>query len=246
MLSFHNHLLRDFPPEALEILAPHLEWVEFKRGARLYETGQEANHVYFPESGIVSLVLRVSGREIESSIIGNEGLVGMPALLGQERTISEAVIQMEGEGYRMSAQILAQMFKQGGGLQERLLSYIAAVLAQSTQLALCSHVHTPQERLARWLLMVADRAADATEGAGSEHSLKFNLAPEFLAQMVGTDIANASAQVGVMQRAGLLAFSGNKFELCSREEMEDAACDCYRHISTAFARSENRGRSLRP
>lgn len=236
MKSYRNHLLRGLSPEILAVFRPHLELIELKRSARLFEAGQQAEHVYFPEAGMVSLVLRASGREVESSVVGREGLVGMPILLGQERTIAEAVVQMEGEALRMPAAVLKREFKRGGVLQERLLAYIAAVLGQSTQLALCSHVHTPQERLALWLLMTADRAGDASKGTGLEYALKFDLPPEFLAQMVGTDVSNAAAQVGVMQRAGLLSYSGNRFELCSREEMEDAACDCYGYIHSAFTR----------
>lgn len=243
MELFRNHLLRDLPPETQSDLLPHMERVEFKAGDVLYETGQSATKVYFPESGVISLVSHVSGHEIDSSIIGREGLVGMPILLGQERTLSDAVVLIEGEGLSMPAGALERKFKEGGPLQERLLAYVAAVLAQSTQLALCSHVHTPQERLARWLLMIADRAGSPGTGTSnaeskSECSLQFNLAPEFLAQMVGTDVVNATAQVGVMERAGLLSFGGTHFELCSRSEMIDASCDCYVFIRDAFGRSE--------
>jgi CRP-like cAMP-binding protein len=236
MTSYRNHLLRSFRAADLALLHTSLEPVRLKRGECLFEVGQEAQFVYFLEAGMVSLVLRVSGHEVETSVVGREGMVGMPILLGQSRTITEAVVHLEGEGWRMPASILEQAFKGGGPLQERLLSYISAVLAQNTQLAMCSHVHTPQERLARWLLMTADRAGDAAGGAETESALKFDLAPEFLAQMVGTDAGNAAAQIGVMQRAGLLAFSGNRFEICSRQDMEDASCDCYFHIREAFAR----------
>jgi CRP-like cAMP-binding protein len=122
-------------------------------------------------------------------------------------------------------------FKRGGEVQAILLAYVASVLAQSTQFALCSHVHTQQERLACWLLMTADRAGGPRATRGS---LEFNLPPEFLAQMLATDTSMAMATVGTMQRAGLLTYSGNRFRLAGRRDMEDASCDCYSHIRHTF------------
>lgn len=220
-----NLVLRSLPAADLVRLQPRLEAVSLSTGQILYLPGEAARYGYFVNAGLVSLVLGSSGGlEVEVSVVGREGLVGANIILGNDRTINEAVVQVPGHAWRASVEVLEAEFKRGGALQERLLAYVHALLAQSTQLALCSHVHTPQERLSRWLLMVSDSIqADA-----------FDLSVEFLAKMIGSDAHAVAATTDVLRRADLVEYANGRITILNRQELEESTCDCYALIRDEY------------
>lgn len=213
-----NLLLRSLPDADFARLRPRLEAVSLSTGQVLYSPGEAARYGYFVNTGLVSLVLSSSGGfEVEVSVVGREGLAGANIILGNDRTINEAVVQIPGGAWRASVQVLEEEFKRGGALQHALLAYVHALLAQSTQLALCSHVHTPQERLSRWLLMVSD----------SIQADSFDLDAEFLATMLGSDIHAVAATIDVLRRADIVEYVHSRILILNREELEESTCDCY-------------------
>ena len=137
-----NQLLAALPAEDYERLLPHLEFVTLPLGLVVFESGSKLRHLYFPASGIVSLLYAMeSGASTEIAVIGNEGVVGIALFMGGESTPSRAVVQSAGYGYRLKAAVLKKEFELGGTLQHLLLRYIQALIAQMAQTAVCNRHH---------------------------------------------------------------------------------------------------------
>src|SRR5690349_4216771 len=157
-VSARNGLLATLSPENLNCLAPQLERVPLPVGTRLVEPNTPIEHVYFLEAGIASVVATTpQGRRIEAGIVGREGLSGIPALLGLDRTPHECFIQTAGEGVRIGADDLRRAMAVSPSLHQHLLRFVQAFMVQVGQTALASGSCPLEQRSARWLLMCHDR-----------------------------------------------------------------------------------------
>ncbi len=157
-----NQLLNALSASEYEHLEPDLTLVPLKRGTILYEPREVIENVYFPQSGIISLIsIMEDGATTEISLIGHQGMVGLPIILGSHYCISQAMVQISGTAFRLKSSTLKQAFQQGGNLQKILLLYIQAQLAQIAQYSACNRQHTILERLSRWLLLVQDGTRQA-------------------------------------------------------------------------------------
>jgi CRP-like cAMP-binding protein len=184
-------------------------------------------HCYFVETGVVSKVTILrDGDPVEVGIVGSEGFVGLPAVLGAEQSPNEAVVQLAGSAIRIDAKHLRTAFLESAAIRGILLLYAQAMTVQVTQTAACNCRHEAQQRLARWLLMVDD---------------KFSIRPlpltqEYLGMMLGVRRQQVSLAAKKLQRAGLIDYRHGQIEVRDRAGLEKAACECYGTVANEFAR----------
>lgn len=233
MLTHHslqtpvNRLLAALPAEEYQRLVPYLEWSPLPLAQVIHKPGDPITHVYFPHRALVSLLSTMEdGSAIEVGLIGGEGITGVPALLGDGTSVHRAFVQVAGDSVRLPVEVLKSEFLRGGKLQSLILRYMQALFTQVSQSAACNRLHSLEERLARWLLLVQD-ALDSSE---------LPLTQEFIAQMIGVRRSGVTVAAGNLQQAGMICYSRGKITIQSRESLEETACECYRAIKTEFAR----------
>ncbi|MCA1557284.1 MAG: Crp/Fnr family transcriptional regulator, partial [Acidobacteria bacterium] len=154
-----NRILAALPRREYERLLPDLELIPLPLDVSLYKSGDFIEHVYFPNEGVISLITHMkSGAAIEVGLIGMDGMVGIPVLLGDKIAFEEAVVQIPGSAMRMKSEKLKNGLKKAHNpLLTELLLYTRILMKQVLQTAACNRLHTMEERLARWLLMCHDR-----------------------------------------------------------------------------------------
>lgn len=222
-----NRLLAALPEAEYERLAARSEHVEMSTGAVLYHPADKMQQVYFPSTGTISVLAMVStGTSVEVGMVGNEGMFGVPVVLGTTTAPTQAVVQIPGEGLVLSADVLREEFKRGGVLQDLLLRYTQAFIIQISQTAVCNSLHPIDGRLARWLLMCHDRA----------RSDELPLTHEFLAEMLAVRRAGVTEAVGRLQRIGLIGGRRGHITILDRAGLEGATCECYAEVKEEFRR----------
>lgn len=226
-LPIENKILAALSPAEYQRLVPHLEQVTLSVKQVLYEASEPITHVYFPNQAIASLVcIQEDGSTVEAGMVSNDGMVGLPVIWGGNSTTTTAFIQVAGNGMRMKAELLKAEFKLGGELQSLLLRYTQALFTQVTQTAACNRLHTIEERLARWLLLISDHIP----------SNSFALTQEFLGQMLGCRRAGVTVAAGTLSRAGIINYKRGNITILNRSDLEDASCECYSIIKNEYER----------
>ena len=165
-----------------------------------------------------------NGHSVEVGVVGREGLVGLPALLGAQRATIEAMVQMEGHAWRIRPDELRAAFDRSASLRSLLLRYTQAFHAQVAQTAACNAQHAVDMRLARWLLMMHDRAEQD----------EFLMTHEFLALMLGAHRPSISVAAAVLQRAGVVRYVRGQITVLDRAGLEAASCECYGVVREQF------------
>ena len=221
-----NRLLDALPLEKRESMASRLRPVEFRRHDLLYEPGRRISKVYFPQSGVISLMTPLlNGEAIETATIGNEGMLGVNVFLGGGTYgAGRALAQVAGRGLYMSADSFRAEIAGDGKLRELMLGYTQALFAQISQSVACNGAHSIQERCARWLLETHDRA-------GSD---QFVLTQEFLADMLAVRRPSVTVAAGMLQRAGLIEYRRGQITILDRTGLETSSCECYQAILDAY------------
>jgi CRP-like cAMP-binding protein len=213
-----NHLIAALPPGDLARLSPEMEFVPLGLGEVLYESGTQLRHVYFPVSGVISLlILTEDGGSAEIAVVGNDGCVGIALLLGGETTLDRAVVQIEGHAYRLPAEALLREFKRGMAIQLLLLRYVQALMTQTAQTAVCNRHHTVEQQLCRWLLLTLDRVR-------SRHVI---MTQELISDMLGVRRSGITQAARDLERAGLIAYERGRITVLDRAKLEAYACECY-------------------
>jgi CRP-like cAMP-binding protein len=216
-----NRLLAALPKKEYQRLLPELEQVPLAFGDILYEPGDAIGQVYFPDSGIISLLSKVESQKVlEVGIVGNEGVAGLPVVLGVNVSLNRGLVQSAGTAMRMKAAVLRREFKRDGALQRLLHRYLHSLLTQISQSAVCNRFHTVEARLARWLLMTHDRV----------ESDEFRLTQEFLSNMLGVRREAVSKAAGDFQKREFVNYSRGHITILDRPGLEATACQCYRLI----------------
>lgn len=225
-----NRLLAALPRAEYRQLQPHLERVRLDQQEVLYRPNEPVPYVYFPISGVVSLVITMDdGATAEVGIVGNEGMLGLSAFLGTESFPCQALCQYPGEAWRMPAaafRVAVVTKTPEGQLYALLQRYAHALLIQIAQMAACSRLHSADERLVRWLLMTHDRT-------GAD---QFPLTHRFIGKMLGVRRATVTGTMGVLQQAGLVRYRRGTATILDRQRLETAACECYWAIGVEFDR----------
>ncbi len=222
-----NQLLGLLPIENYKRLVPHLTKVVYKTGKVLYEPDQTMDFAYFPNTAMVSLVsIMEDGSSTEIGLIGNEGMVGLPIILGGKQTTSHVVIQVQGELWKISANILLQEFEQSPALQRILLLYTQARFTQVAQSAACNRQHKIEQRLARWLLSVHD-CVQVDE---------IPITQEFIANMLGVRRSGVTIAASSLQKSGMITYRRGKITLLDYDALEKTSCECYKKVQDEYIR----------
>ncbi len=216
--QIHNQLLLGLPARELELILPKLELVRLKTHHVLHEPGDTLKSAYFCNNGLVSILsVFPDGKSVEVGLVGKEGFIGLPLVVGFRTAPTRAIAQIEGSSFRIDGEALIGLLPQCPRLERRLQQFSQIMAMQVTQIAACNRLHEVNERLARWLLMSADRIG----------SNSVPLTQEFLAQMLGTRRSSVTVAAGMLQKAGLITHSRGDVEIIDRPRLEDAACECY-------------------
>jgi CRP-like cAMP-binding protein len=210
-----NRLLAALPDAEYQRLIPHLEHVSLPFQKVLYEVGEPIEYVYFPLRAIVSALSTMEdGSMVEVALVGNDGIVGIPAALGDNIATTTTTVQVPDSAMRMKASVLKSEFQRGGVLQSLLLRYIQALFALTSQNAACNRLHHLEERLARWL----------------------QLTQQFISKMLGVRRAGVTEAANRLQLAGLIRYNRGRITILNRQKLEAASCSCYGIIKREYAR----------
>ena len=222
-----NRLLELLPPKDYERLRPHLQPIPLAYRQSLYRARKKIDFVYFIETGVGSLVNTMeNGTSAEVGTIGNEGVVGLPLLLGDDRAPTSVYVQVPGVGLRMKAALFERELAKSASMRLVMYRYVHAFFNQVAQSAACNHFHTLEQRACRWMLMTHDRM----------RSDEFLLTQEFLAMMLGVQRTGVSAAAGGLKKAGLIRYSRGNVTIFDRPELEQRSCECYRVSKLEFDR----------
>lgn len=229
-----NQLLAALPGKEYKRLLPHLETVRLPFMDVLYEGGELIKHVYFPNDGLISLIV-VMGDETprEVGLIGSEGMLGVPVALGMNTTPTRALVQMPGSAMRMEAAELRDELKRGGALQNVLHAYAHALFTQVSQSAACVSSHAVDKRLSRWLVMTHDHAP------GDEFEMKH----EFMAMMLGVTRSVVTRAAGHLQHKKMIRYTRGRVTVLDRRGLEATACECYAVVKEEYDRNAHNGRA---
>jgi CRP-like cAMP-binding protein len=220
-----NRLLGALPADELDQLLPLLESVPLVDGMPIYEPNEPITHVYFPISGVVSMVSEMRAGTVEVGTVGREGMTGLPIVLHATTMPSRAFVQVPGHAYRMRASDLFTALGESPRTTRLVYRYVLALFDQAAQHAACNRLHALEERCARWLLMTHDRVD------GDVLPLK----QQFLAEMLGVHRPAVTIAAGALQKAGVIRYTRGKVTVLDRKALEEASCECYRIITRRAA-----------
>ena len=222
-----NGILAALVPSDREGLLRRMERCALDYRQMLLDANEPVRHVYFPLSGVISLLIATTnGATLEVAMVGNEGMVGLPALFGGGSAPISAVVQVPGEALRMNALAFRDEVESYGPLVRRLHLHAQALLFQFAQSAACTHHHSVGQRCARWLLTAFDRVGDD----------EFALTQEALAHMLGVRRASVSASAAKLQETGLIRYRRGYVTIVDRVALEAASCECYRIVKAEYDR----------
>lgn len=217
-----NGVLRSLPPRVTQRLLAQCRQVSLTYGEVLGEFGDRIKHVYFVNSGIVSLLAPVDGHaSVEVGLIGREGMAGISLLLGVGVSPVRVLVQGTGSAMRMEAASFRFAIKRDPALTRSLNRYLYTLIAQVAQTAACNRHHAISERLARWLLMTHDRMATD----------EFYLTQAFLAHMLGVRRVGVSKAAALLQKKKLIRYRRGHITVLDRAGLERASCRCYRAVN---------------
>jgi len=222
-----NRILAGLPRRDLEGLVADGERCSFERKQLLLEANEPIRWVHFPFSGAVSLIMAsTSGATIEIAMVGCEGLIGLPILLGGETTPISAVVQLPGEALRIGAPAFRQQIERSAPLVRRLHLFTQWLFDQVAQSTACTRHHSISQRCARWLLLMHDRA----------ESDEYVLTQDLLAQMLGVRRASVTAAVAKLQKEGAIRYRRGAVAIVDRRALERASCECYGLVKAEYER----------
>jgi CRP-like cAMP-binding protein len=220
-----NQLLDALAPASRERIDPHLEPVPFKLGAMVCDAGGLLKHAYFPTGSVLSLLTVLeNGAAIETANIGREGAFGLFAAMYSRVSFNRCIVQLEGHTVRCPIELLQHEFTISEHVRNLFVSYSETLLSQVQQTVACNSMHTTEERMCRWLLMMHDRA----EG----ESLPYT--HEFLSHILGANRKSVTLAAQSMQSAGLISYHRGTIQVLDRAGLEKASCECYAIVKQRF------------
>jgi len=220
-----NQLLDALEADSRKRIDLHLEPVAFKLGDTICEAGGLLKHAYFPKGSVLSLLTVLeNGSAIETANIGREGAFGLFAAMYSRVSFNRCIVQLEGHMVRCPIHFLQSEFRQSEHIQNLFVSYSETLLSQVQQTVACNTVHTIEERMARWLLMMHDRA----EGEIMPYT------HEFLSHILGVNRKSVTLAAQTLQSAGLISYHRGKMQVLDRRGLERASCECYAIVKERF------------
>ncbi|MDE1547565.1 Crp/Fnr family transcriptional regulator [Dechloromonas agitata] len=222
-----NRILGSLATNDYSRLQDDLGLVELKLGQVLYESGDTVGYIYFPITCIVSLISTTKkGGTAELAITGNDGLVGIPMVLGGDSTTHRVIVQSAGFAYRAKVEVIRWELDQGGELQHLALRYTQALMTQMAQSIVCNRFHTVDQQLCRWLLSSMDLLP------GNQ----LNMTQELIANMLGVRREAVTEAAGKLQAANLIEYSRGHIQILDRPGLEARSCECYVAVKAEYER----------
>jgi len=227
MAKSPNRLLASLPPEILAALTPHLKTVELKFGDVVAETGGPVQQVYFPYSGVISLVVEMDvGMMIETAMVGNDGAANAASALDGKVSLNKGIVQVAGSAGVREVDQLRQLANDLEPLRGLLIRHEQVLFAQAQQSAGCNASHSVEARMCRWLLYMRDLA-------GSDD---LSLTQEFLAQMLGVRRPSVSLIANTLQKKGWIKYRRGRMRLLDLKGLQKGACECYGTVKAHYER----------
>lgn len=216
-----NHLLAALPKDVRSRLLPHMQAIELGLGDVVYEPGSKMSHVVFPTNSIISLLyVMENGSSAEISVVGNEGVVGVSIFMGGESTVSRAVVQSAGWGYKIDAKIVQKEFARHTEMMVLFLRYTLSLITQMSQTAVCNRHHTIDQQLCRWLLLSLDRLTEDT----------VSMTQELIANMLGVRREGVTEAAGKLQAKNVITYRRGIITVLDRPKLEKLSCECYKVV----------------
>jgi CRP-like cAMP-binding protein len=220
-----NRLLGALETASRKRIDAHLEPIELKLGAVVCEAGGLLKHAYFPQGNVLSLLTVLeNGSAIETANIGREGAFGLFAAMYSRVSFNRCLVQLEGAMVRCPIELLQSEFKHSEHVRNLFVSYSETLLSQVQQTVACNAMHTMEERMCRWLLMMHDRA--------NGQALPYT--HEFLSSMLGANRKSVTLAALSMQSVGLISYRRGRIQVLDRPGLEKAACECYAIVKERF------------
>jgi len=221
-----NRLLLALPSNNLKRLMPELEQIHGQRGQVLMDADSRLDHIYFPDSGVVSVVaVYADGSIIEMATVGREGCTGVQAVLGAKQSSVRLLVQIPGSAARMPRPAFARAMGSMPSFRSIMYAYLHAFLEQVLVSVACNGAHSLQKRLARWLLMMRDR--------GDDDALR--ITQGLLAEMLGVQRPTISNAAREFERAGLIERGRRRVTILDRQGLTKASCECYQLVRARIA-----------
>jgi len=222
-----NRLLASLPAKDYERLLSELELVDMPKGWTMSESGDHVNFLHFPVSGIVSLIYSLEdGSSSETALVGNEGMVGISIFMGGESMPTSTDVQSAGQAYRLSRKVMKHEFSLGGQLQHVALLFTQAMIAQTSQTAVCNQHHSLDQRMCRWLLMSLDRSDGDV----------LPITHEAISKLLGVRRESVTQILGQLEKDELLALARGRITILDRAELEKRVCECYAVVQEEYER----------
>jgi CRP-like cAMP-binding protein len=222
-----NHFLASLSAGDLALLEPHLRPIEFPQGLVLYVPQDAIERVYFPYTGVISLVVALDdGRFVEAGMFGRNGVVGGGAALDGRVAINHAVAQVAGSGVAIETGVLSRVVSESDTLRMALMGRERMIHAHTQQVAACNATHHVDARLCRWLMQTRDLLMSDT----------LPLTQEFLSQMLGVQRSSVTLVARKLQESGLIDYRRGRIHILDVEALRDACCECYQAINDHFER----------
>jgi CRP-like cAMP-binding protein len=220
-----NHFLLSLSASDRELILPHLKPVTVPLGTTIFKADETIKRVYFPHSGIISLIVGLStGQFVEAGMLGRNGVIGAGAALDGQIALNTAIGQADSAGTAIEASVLKQAARESETIRIALASQEHMLIAQTQQVAACNALHELEERLSRWLLQCRDLLNSET----------LPLTQEFLAQMLGVQRSSVTIVARKLQHAGLINYRRGRIHVLDVEGLQDSCCECYGAINAHF------------
>ena len=219
-----NRLLASLPRAVFGAIKPDLKLVELRHGDVLSESGGLIRRVYFPHSGIISLVVELSvGDMIETATVGRDGVIGATSALDGRFSFNKGIVQLAGVASVIGVERLRVLTEENKRFRSILIRHEQVLFAQAQQSAACNASHTAESRMCRWLLRMRDLAGG-----------RFKLTQQFLGQMMGLQRSTVSLAANTLQQAGLIRYRRGDIEILDVEGLREASCECYATVAAHY------------